>query len=217
MAATTKLPAIDCVQVSPKRGDKSDGRTEEVSKKEAKRKEEVAAFLASVRLGSLERQPRPGDVLRRSRYARPNASRPLGLIPDRGYMPTYARLLPPVFPAVGLTSAVALPDHERLYDVEYGLGNGRASPAGSYATAFRYINPGHEDVGQRAVSHAVNTATEDREYADTLAKCKMQDYMSSEVNVAQKYDVNVPLLNRHRRTKTVPETGTKLAQYANTK
>ena len=162
------------------------------------RNEEVAAFLASVRLGSLERAPRPGDVFRPARHAPAGGPRPLGLIPARGYVRD--SFLPPLLlESTSVLAAQQRTDDDNDYVVRPYVGG----------TTFRFTE---RDTYSR---HAPSTAAaEDREYADTLAQCKMPDYVTSEVWVPQKFDASVASPNRHRRAKTVPETGTKLLQYS---
>ena len=195
--ATETFPVIGCVKISPKHAAKGEN--------DDAKKEDVAAFLASVRLGSLERTQRPGDVFRPSRRAPPGNQRPLGLVPDRGV--SYTNLLPPILPAAGLTSYV-----------EYEHNQSRSQYGDNPYVTFR-LPPVDSTERQTpsAVSRVAITTADDAEYADTLAKCKMKDYVASEVNVAQTYDVTDPLMNRHRRTKTVPESGSKLRQYVNSR
>ena len=202
MAATqATLPAVGCVQLTRKRGENVTGEETDPSRSGATRNEEVAAFLASVRLGSLQRAPRPGDVFRPSRHTSSGGQRPLGLIPDRGHV--QGTFLPPLFPVYGVLAAQQREESDdrdvRRYDGE---------------STFRFME--RDAHPRRAPSR---TAVEvDGEYADTLAKCTMQDYVtSSEVYVQQKIDANAPSTNRHRRSKTVPKTGTKLLQYSHSK
>ena len=217
-AETTRLPIIDCAQVS-KQGESKKGGGEEKNdaapqERGSSKSEEVAAFLASVRLGSLERQPRPGDVYRRSYYAPSSHPRPLGLIPDRGdALDGFSRLLglPPIFPTDRL---------QHVANAAGDAGSGGHIETDYTGTSVVFRHPAAEENRRHlpsAVSHVTNTANttvagvDDREYADTLAKCKMQDYVAaSEINVVPKYSVNVSLMNRHRRTKPVPQTGMKL-------
>ena len=215
-AETTRLPIIDCAQVSKQSESKKGGGEENAAPQErgSSKSEEVAAFLASVRLGSLERQPRPGDVYRRSYYAPSSHSRPLGLIPDRGdALDGFSRILPPIFCSqqhVANAAGDAGSSGQKNIETDYT------------GTSVVFRHPAAEGTEENhrhlpsAVSRVTNTANTtvavyDREYADTLAKCKMQDYVAaSEINVAPKYSVNVSLMNRHRRTKPVPQTGMKL-------
>lgn len=185
---TVRLPFVDCVRVS-KRAKEDDGLEQNSSDERA---ENIAAFLAGVRLGSLERHPRPGDVFKKSRYAPHSSQRPLGLIPDRGNS-LHSYLLPPIFPSAGLTS---VPDPSQRAELAQTGGAFRHPAA---AMSSRHV--------PSAVSHA---RTEDEEYTDLLAKTK--DYVTrSTVNVEH---VTVPFVQRQRRTKTVPESGTKLLRYA---
>ena len=218
-AETTPLPAIGSVQLTQKRGENvaKDGENSAGDgKAHVTKNEEVAAFLASVRLGSLQRQPRPGDVFRRSGYAS-SVTRPLGLIPDRGgSLPT--GLLPPIYPVAGITSATA-GGIERVGDVEeVGYYVQSLNRDAWERRTFRHpTDPTTGRFNRRAPSpssRAAYATADDMEYADTLAKCKMQDYVASQVNVAQISSVIDPLLNRRRRTKTVPQTGSKLQRYA---
>lgn len=182
---TVRLPFVDCVRVSKRA--KGDDLEQNITDEKA---ENVAAFLASVRLGSLERHPRPGDVFKKSRYAPHSSQRPLGLLPDRETS-SYSYFLPPIFPSAGLTS---VPDPRKECLVSETGGTFRHPAA---AISSRHL--------PSAVSHS-----KDEEYSDMLAKTEVEDYVSM-VNVER---VNVPFVNRHRRTKTVPESGTKLLQYA---
>lgn len=195
MAST--LPRVDCVKVSRKRGKNA---SEEEKRDEADRQDEVAAFLASVRLGSLQRAPRPGDVFRPSRKAPAGCPRPLGLLPNRGY--DRESFLPPL--SLSLNSVLAAqPTNARSYDDEYDVQR-RYDGTGAFRYTERDAHP------RRTVSRA---QLADGEYEDTLAKCKMQEYVSGDNSVPQKPDASPPSpTQRHRRTKTVPETATKLLQ-----
>lgn len=205
MAAEATLPVVGCVQLTRKRRENAKRGEMEPSRSGATRNEEVAAFLASLRLGSLERAPRPGDVYRPSRHAPAGGQRPLGLIPDRGH--TQEPFFPPLYPALGVLAAQQSDEPYRNDMRPYDGG-----------ATFRYIE---RDVYPRHAPSAVSrTAVEDGEYADTLAKCMMQDYVTtSEVCVPQNFDANppAPYTNRHRRAKTVPEIGTKLLQNSHSK
>lgn len=205
---TTRLPIVDCVRVS-KQGESAKKEDREINDAtRAPKNEEVAAFLASVRLGSLERQPRPGDVFRRSRHAPPSVHRPLGLIPDRGDPSNiYSGFLPPIFPETVFTSMLArtrLRDREEAFDCALPWNQAAKEDSEGTSVVFR-----HQAMGKipspASHGHAANAST-DGEYADT----KMQDYVAY---VAQKQSVNAPFMNRHRRKKTVLQTGTRLLQY----
>lgn len=198
-AETSRFPVIGGVKINPKRVAEREG--------DDAKNEEVAAFLASVRLGSLERAPRPGDVFRTSRRAPPANQRPLGLIPDRGV--SYSSLLPPILPTAGLTSSAV----REFQEPEIRSHNGD-NPYLTFRHSPVESTERHEP---SAVSRVAITPVDDAEYADTLAKCKMKDYVASEVNISQTYNVADTLINRHRRTKTVPEAGTKLRQYVNSR
>lgn len=188
---TVRLPFVDCVRVSKRA--KEDDLEQNTTDEKA---ENVAAFLASVHLGSLERHPRPGDVFKKSRYAPHSSQRPLGLIPDRGNS-EYSYFLPPIIPSAGLTS---VPDP---------LQSAKLAQTG---WAFRHPAAAISRHVPSAVSHA---RMEDEEYTDLLTKTKVEDYVTrSTVNVER---VTVPFVQRQRRTKTVPESGTKLLRYAETR
>ena len=206
MATEATLPVVGCLQLTRKRGGNVTGGETGSSRSGATRNEEVAAFLASVRLGSLERAPRPGDVFRPSRHGITGGQRPLGLIPGRRQV--HGTFLPPLYPAFGGVMAAQQTEEADDRDLR------RYDDGGA---TFRFME--RDGYSRRAPSAAVSrTAMEDGEYTDTLAKCKMQDYITtSEVYVPQKFDANAPYTNRHRRSKTVPETGTKLHQYSHTK
>ena len=189
--ATTRLPAVDCVRVTRKRD--KDGDVGTNTERSAARNDEVTAFLASIRIGSLLRAPRPGDVFNPSRHAPAGGPRPLGLIPDRGR--AQETFLPPLFPSLALTSVAR--ENENDYDYTYDL---RKDDGG--AALYRHTE-------RESYSRHAPSAADDGEYADTLALVKMQEYVTREVCVSQKFDASQL---RHRRTKTVPETGTKLLQ-----
>lgn len=199
-AETARLPTVDCVRVSKRGSAVKEG--EELKQNEAaKREEEVAAFLASVRLGSLERHPRPGDVFRKSRFAPHNHQRPLGLVPDRGTSANAYYFLPPIFPSAGLTADVE-PRGDRVpLNFENSGGN----------SAFRH--PGAAKSSRHVPSAVSYARTEDGEYADTLAKCKMEDYTVPQSMANVEKSVAASLINRHRPAKTVAESGTKLLRY----
>lgn len=189
---TVRLPFVDCVRMSKRA--KEDDLEQNTTDEKA---ENVAAFLASVRLGSLERHPRPGDVFKKSRYAPHSSQRPLGLIPDRGNS-EYSYFLPPIIPSAGLTSVLDPSQSAQLAQI-----------GGAFRHPAAAISSRH---APSAVSHA---RTEDEEYTDLLAKTKVEDYVTrSTVNVER---VTVPFVQRQRRTKTVPESGTKLLRYAETR
>ena len=217
MASGTRLHSIDVV-----RGESVKARRDEASEKtRATKKEEVAAFLASVHLGSLARQPRPGDVFRQPRYARaPATRRPLGLIPDRGGPPNpYTGFLPPIFPAATLLTSAFARSHleEDLYGNaapagqarEHRRGDGGVTEdeRGAYASKAYRHHPasGTEKVSRHLPSAASHPGNAEEE--DTLAECKTRD--NNEVGMVPQHNVTVPL-HRQQRTKTVPQTGTKL-------
>ena len=64
---------------------------------------EAGAYLAGMRLGSLQKEPRPGEAFRRPHTSSANIPRPLGLVPDRGekmdLLKRLSKMLSPAFPA----------------------------------------------------------------------------------------------------------------------
>ena len=216
-SGTTRLHSIGIV-----RGESVKTRREDASEKTREtKKEEVAAFLASVRLGSLARQPRPGDVFRRPRYAPASSRRPLGLIPERDELSNpYARFLPPILPAAAaLTSVLARSREEDVFGGNHGDGgvqedDERRKNGGTYgpptSEAYRHQSASATAKSSRHLPSAVSHA-EEGEYADMLAECKYN--VASEVGIVPQHSVTLPLVSRQRRTKAVPQTGTRLLHH----
>ena len=206
----TRLPAINCVQVS-KEGTRKKEEGDDVGKDgrlRALRREQATAFLAGVSLGSLQRQPRPGDVFRRSRYAPHTGPRPLGLLPERGHeIDFYDRLLFPPIRTSFLTAGLPERGRREAIKSERPDGNGRQHAAevssSDSDSLHSFRHPAVPDMRRRM---PLATA-DDREYADTLAKCKMQDYVASEVNVVPHRSFGQ---RAGQRTKTFPQLAPKV-------
>ena len=207
----TQLPAINCVQIS-KEGTRKKEERDDVEKDgrlRALRREEATAFIAGVRLGSLQRQPRPGEVFRRSRYAPRTGPRPLGLLPEREReLDPHARLL---FPPVRTSFLTAILTERERKAIEFGRpdDNGRQQHAAEASSSesdslFGFRHPANQDTHTRRPLPP--TTADDREYADTLAKCKMHDYVASEVNIVPHRSLPQ---RANQRTKTLPQLAPK--------
>lgn len=206
-AEAARLPAINCVQVSKegtrKKAERDDVEKDDVSGRlRALRREEATAFLASVKLGSLQRQPRPGDVFRRSRYAPHSGPRPLGLLPERDReIDPYARLLFPPVRTSFLTATVT--ERGRREAIEFGRqGYNDRQEHGTEVSSSDSLHSFRHPAGPDTRRRLQPATADDREYADTLAKCKMQDYVASEVNVVPHRSLPQ---KTNQRTKPIPQ------------
>ena len=193
----TRLPAINFIQPF-KAGDKPEKeRSGDAAKRaRARRREKTVAFLASVQLGSLQRQPRPGDVFRSAPRSGP---RPLGLLPERrcGEDERYAGyFFPPVWPRYH-TTTVAEKDAESFQSGRPDYNSDRQNAVNANmpgSSSFRHQPPRHV-----MSSYPDTEANNDGEYTDTLAQCRMQEYVavSSEAKITS--DVCAPSKTVQRR------------------
>ena len=163
----------------------------------ARRREKTAAFLASVQLGSLQRQPQPGDVFR---YAPRAGPRPLGLLPERRYEDERygGFFLPPVWPRY-LTTTMAEQEAESSQSGRPDYNSDRQNAVDANlpnSSSFRHRPPRHLTTAYPDVE-----ASNDGEYTDTLAQCRTQEYVAVSSEARMTSDACAPSKTVQRRQK----------------